>query len=102
MANTGWFAAGSSPTTEMYCEASASRNGNTITVNCIVKSRHKYSSGFMGTGYEIKVYAKSNLGGQGEKVHHSTSDSWSGTAEHTSTFSFTFTDTSNTSATITF
>lgn len=102
MANTGWFAAGSSPTTEMYCEATASTSGSVTTVNCTVKSRHVYSSGFMGTGYVITVYAKSNLGGQGSVEHHKTTDSWSGTAEHTSTFSFTFSPGSATSATITF
>lgn len=102
MANTGWFSAGSSPTTEMYCEATASRSGSTVTVNCTVKSRHKYSDGFMGTGKVVNVFAKSNLGGQGGATHHSSTDSWSGTAEHTTTFSFTFGDTSNTSATIEF
>ena len=102
MANTGWFSAGSSPTTEMYCEATASRSGGTVTVNCTVKSRHKYSDGFLGTGNVVTVYASTNLGGSGSVTHHKTTDSWSGTAEHTSTFSFTFSDTSNTSATVTF
>lgn len=102
MANTGWFSAGSSPTTEAYCEATATRNGSSVTVSCIVKTRHKYSDGFMGTGKVVTICASSNLGGSGSVVHHKSTDSWSGTAEHTSTFSFTFTDTANTSATITF
>ena len=102
MANTGWFSAGSSPTTEMYCEATASRSGSTVTVNCTVKSRHKYSDGFLGTGNVVTVYASTNLGGNGSVTHHKSTDSWSGTAEHTSTFSFTFSDSSNTSATVTF
>ena len=102
MANTGWFQAGSSPSVEFYCEANASRSGSTITVNCTVKSRHMYSDGYLGTGKIVNVYAKSNLGGQGGVTHHSSTDNWSGTAEHTSTFSFTFGDTSNTSATIEF
>lgn len=102
MANTGWFSAGSSPTTEMYCEATASRSGSTVTVNCTVKSRHKYKDGFLGTGNVVTVYASTNLGGSGSVTHHKTTDSWSGTDEHTSTFSFTFSDSSNTSATVTF
>lgn len=102
MANTGWFSAGSSPTTECYCEASASRSGSTVTVYVTMKSRHKYSSGNLCTGYTVSCTASSNLGGSATWTHHSSSDSWYGTTEHSSSSSFSFNDTSNTSATITF
>lgn len=91
----------SSPTVHYSAKYDATKTGSALSVKLTFGAWLNSSGSKLGTGAKLTVYARLNGGAWQSVVIKKTSDSWSGTAEHSASLTLTATTTAST-ATIEF
>lgn len=100
-ASTGWFSAGSGPAVQVNCETELVRSTTTVTVYWTVRMKLPSSQSYLGTG-SLEVSSSSSGGGSsGWQTIKDHNTRWSGTAEHSYSGSYTFSNSSTSTQTFT-